>query len=81
MNNKYCWENKAGKGRGGMEEGCNWTESSQEGLMEETCKQELEGSEGAGHTANQDQLYNLQGPVKKEDARFLVQKLLRISRW
>lgn len=51
MNNKYCWENKAGRGRGRMEEGCNLTENSQEGLTKETCKQELEGSEGASHTA------------------------------
>lgn len=51
MNDKYCWENKTGKGKGGVEEGCPLTESSQEGFMEETCKQEPEGSEGASYTA------------------------------
>lgn len=39
MDNKYCWENKAGKGKAGVKEGCNLTESSQEGFRDETRKQ------------------------------------------
>lgn len=72
MNSKYCWENKTGKGRGCVEEGCIFTESSQEGLMEETCKQELEGSEGASYSQNQ--LHNLQGLVKSANAGPLFTK-------